>query len=103
MMGYPPFSAMANLLVRAAKQEEALRMSAELGRFLTPAPEKMRIMGPAEAPVVRLMKEYRYQFLIKSAGRKALNELLRRAQNFAREHKWPATSLVIDVDPLSLM
>jgi primosomal protein N' (replication factor Y) len=103
MMAYPPFSAMANLLVRSESQEEALRMSAELGRFLTPAPEKMRIMGPAEAPVVRLMKEYRYQFLIKSASRKGLNELLARARGFARENKWPATALVIDVDPLSLM
>jgi primosomal protein N' (replication factor Y) len=103
MMAYPPFSAMANLLVRSESQEEALRMSAELGRFLTPAPEKMRIMGPAEAPVVRLMKEYRYQFLIKSASRKGLNELLARARGFARENRWPATALVIDVDPLSLM
>ena len=31
MMRYPPFSAMANVLVRSEKQEEALRMSAELG------------------------------------------------------------------------
>ncbi|HWQ52395.1 MAG TPA: hypothetical protein VN442_01835, partial [Bryobacteraceae bacterium] len=77
--------------------------SAELGHFLTPAPEKMRIMGPAEAPVVKLKKEFRYQFLVKSASRKALGDLLRRAQCYAREHKWPATSLVIDVDPLSLM
>src|SRR5713226_6898516 len=43
LMHYPPFSAMANLLVRHEKQEVALRMSAELGRFLTPAPEKMKV------------------------------------------------------------
>jgi primosomal protein N' len=48
-MHYPPFSAMANLLVRSEKQEEALRLSAELGQPLTPAPEKMKVMGPAEA------------------------------------------------------
>lgn len=103
MMAYPPFSAMANILVRSEKQEEAMRMSAELGRFLTPQPEKTRIMGPAEAPVARLMKEFRYQFLVKSASRNTLGDLLRRAQAFARENRWPATSLVIDVDPLSLM
>jgi len=28
---------------------------------------------------------------------------LRRAQSFAREQKWGATALVIDVDPLTLM
>jgi primosomal protein N' (replication factor Y) (superfamily II helicase) len=53
--------------------------------------------------VPRLKNEYRYQFLIKSAGRKALNELLQRIRTFAQERKWGATALVIDVDPLSLM
>jgi primosomal protein N' (replication factor Y) len=103
LMHYPPFTAMANLLVRSEKQEEALRLSAELGGLLTPAPEKMKVMGPAEAPVPRLKNEFRYQLLIKSASRKALNELLVRAREFALQHKWPATALVIDVDPLTLM
>jgi len=102
-MKYPPFSAMANVLVRAANQEQALRMSVELARHLTPAPENMKIMGPAEAPVPRLKAEYRYQLLIKSGSRKALNTLLRSAQQFARAQKWNATALVIDVDPLSLL
>jgi primosomal protein N' (replication factor Y) len=103
MMHYPPFSAMANILVRAERQEQALRLSTELGHFLTPAPERIKILGPAEAPVPRLKNEYRYQFLIKAASRKTLNELLRLAQAFAREHKWNATALVIDVDPLTLL
>src|SRR6202162_104919 len=80
MMHYPPFSAMANILVRSEQQEQALRLSTELGHFLTPAPDKIKIMGPAEAPVTRLKNEYRYQFLIKAASRSALNELVRRAQ-----------------------
>jgi primosomal protein N' (replication factor Y) len=102
-MRYPPFSAMANVLVRAAKQEDALRMSTELGHHLTPAPENVKIMGPAEAPVPRLKAEYRYQLLIKSGSRKLLNSLLRKAQEYGREHKWNATALVIDVDPLTLL
>jgi primosomal protein N' (replication factor Y) len=102
-MRYPPFSAMANLLVRSEKQEVALRMSADLGHFLTPSPEQLKIMGPAEAPVPRLKNEYRYQFLIKAASRVALNDLLRRARQFALERKWGATALVIDVDPVTLM
>ena len=102
-MKYPPFAAMANVLIRAAKQEDALRMSTELGHHVTPAPENMRIMGPAEAPVPRLKAEYRYQLLIKSGSRKDLNALLRKAQEFARAQKWSATALVIDVDPLTLL
>jgi primosomal protein N' (replication factor Y) len=103
MMHYPPFSAMANVLVRSEKKEMAMRMSTELGFLLNPPPEKLRVMGPAEAPVPRLKNEYRYQFLIKAASRKSLNELLQRIRNFAVEHKWGATALVIDVDPLTLM
>ena len=103
MMHYPPFTAMANLLVRSEKQEEALRLSAELGRLLMPAPENIKVLGPAEAPVPRLKNEFRYQLLIKSASRKVLNEHLRRVRDFALQNKWPATALVIDVDPLTLM
>ena len=102
-MQYPPFAAMANLLVRAAKQEDALRMSTELGYHLTPAPDNIKILGPAEAPVPRLKAEFRYQLLIKSHSRKSLNELLKKAQEFSRAQKWNATAMVIDVDPLTLM
>ncbi|MGO9259722.1 MAG: primosomal protein N' [Bryobacteraceae bacterium] len=103
MMLYPPFSAMANVLVRSEKKEMAMRMSADLGLLLNPPPDKLRVMGPAEAPVPRLKNEYRYQFLIKASSRKALNELLQRIRSFAQERKWGATALVIDVDPLTLM
>ena len=103
MMHYPPFSAMANVLVRSEKQEMAMRMSSELAMLVTPPPEKLKVLGPAEAPVPRLKNEYRYQFLIKAASRKVLNELLQRFRAFAAERKWGATALVIDVDPLTLM
>jgi primosomal protein N' (replication factor Y) len=102
-MKYPPFAAMANILVRATKEENALEMSTALGRHLTPAPENMRILGPAEAPVKRLKDEFRYQLLIKSGSRKDLNEFLRKAQEFAKQQKWGATALVIDVDPFTLL
>jgi len=103
MMLYPPFSAMANVLVRSEKQEMAMRMSSELGVLLNPPPEKLRIMGPAEAPVPRLKNEYRYQFLVKASSRKALNELLQSVKKYAADHKWGPTALVVDVDPLTLM
>ena len=102
-MKYPPFAAMANILIRATKQEDALRMSTELGHHIALPAENIKIMGPAEAPVQRLKAEYRYQILIKSGSRKDLNALLRKAQNFARDQKWGATALVIDVDPLTLL
>ena len=103
LLRYPPFSALANILVRSEKQEEALAMSAELGHLLNPAPEGMKIMGPAEAPVAKLKSEFRYQILLKAASRVHLNETLKTVRKFAVDRKWRATALSIDVDPLALM
>jgi len=102
-MRYPPFSALANVLLRSEKQEDAMRMSTEIAHLLTPSPENIKVLGPAEAPVPRLKNEYRYQLLIKAKDRRALNETLRRLRSHALERHWNATALVIDVDPLTLL
>jgi primosomal protein N' (replication factor Y) len=103
VLRYPPFSAMANLLIRSKMQEEAARMSAELERILTPPPDGAKILGPAEAPVPRLREEYRYQLVVKSPSRKILGEIVHKARQFAMDAGWNSTALVIDVDPLTLM
>ena len=103
LMRYPPFAALANLLVRHTQQEDALRLATELGALLDPAPEGIKVLGPAEAPVARLKREFRYQLLIKASSRKLLNETLMKLRRHALEAKWPATALVVDVDPLTLL
>jgi primosomal protein N' (replication factor Y) (superfamily II helicase) len=100
---YPPYAAFANVLVRAEKQEEALRMATQLGYVLNPPPDGIRVMGPAEAPVARLRSEFRYQILLKAVRRSTLREALRTLRAFAEKEKWQATALVIDVDPVNLM
>jgi primosomal protein N' (replication factor Y) len=100
---YPPYAACANVLVRAAQQEEAMRMSTELEHVLTPPLQGVRVLGPAEAPVLRLKNEFRYQILLKAAGRGILREMLQRLREYAESRKWSTTALVIDVDPISLM
>ena len=103
MMRYPPFAALANIMLRSKTQEEAMRMAAEVGNFLQPPAETLKIMGPAEAPVPRLKEEYRYQLLLKAANRKVLSTTLHGLRRFAVAQNWPRTALVIDVDPLSLL
>jgi primosomal protein N' (replication factor Y) len=102
-MRYPPFAALANVLLRSEKQEDAMRMASEVSLLLTPPPEKTRVLGPAEAPVPRLKNEYRYQLLIKANSRRTLNETLNRLRDYALQQKWSPVALVIDVDPLSLL
>ncbi|MCU0247579.1 MAG: primosomal protein N' [Bryobacter sp.] len=102
-MRYPPFAALANVVVRAAEQERAFAMASELAALVNPPPEYTRVLGPSEAPVRKLKAEFRYQMLIKSQQRRLLGELLNRLRRHAYEQKWPATALVIDVDPTSLL
>jgi primosomal protein N' (replication factor Y) len=103
LMRYPPFSALANILVRSESQEDSLRKATELGQRLNPAPPELKVLGPAEAAVPRLKREYRYQTLIKAASRKVLRETLAGLRGYALERKWSPTALVIDVDPVSLL
>jgi primosomal protein N' (replication factor Y) len=103
LMHYPPFGALANVIVRSTREEEALERSAALGRLLNPAGEGVKILGPAAASLARLKNEYRYQMLIKTSSRKRLNEILGQVRGFATAGKWNAASLVIDVDPMTIL
>ena len=100
---YPPFGAMASIVVRSANEEDALARSAALGRLLSPAPEGVRVMGPAPAPVLRVKSEYRYQVLLKTSSRKRLSEMLGDVRRFAAAEKWGPANLAIDVDPMTLL
>lgn len=102
-MRYPPFCALANVLVRAEKEEDALRYSGEISEYLGAGQEGLKFIGPAAAPVPRLKNEFRYQTLVKATSRPRLNAVLHGLRQRALERKWPATALVIDVDPLSLL
>jgi primosomal protein N' (replication factor Y) len=103
LMRYPPFAAMASILVRAEKQEDALALSGQIAHLLHDPGEGIKVLGPAEAPVPRLKNEFRYQTLIKATSRPKLNIILKQLRLHAIQEKWPATALVIDVDPLSLL
>src|SRR6266404_2060517 len=103
-MHYPPYSALSNVLVRAAKLDDALRWSGTLGKwFETTRHEGVRVLGPAAAPIVRLKQDFRYHFVLKSESREKMNRLLRAMLAHAAVEKIPRTNLVVDVDALWLM
>ena len=103
-MHYPPYSALANVLVRSDKLDEALRWSGILGKwFEKTRHEGIRVLGPAVAPIVRLKRDYRYHFVVKSASRQKLNALLRTMLGYAAQQKIPRTQVIVDVDAVWLM
>ncbi|HKU23478.1 MAG TPA: primosomal protein N' [Terriglobales bacterium] len=103
-MRYPPFNAVANVLVRGEKLDDVLKFSGLLGRWLEKTSHVgIRVLGPAAAPLTRLKCDYRYHFLLKSASREKLNALLRSMLTYAGEQKIPRSNLILDVDAVWLM
>ncbi len=103
-MHYPPYSALANVLVRSDKLDEALEWSGVLGKwFEKTRHEGTRVLGPAAAPIVRLKRDYRYHFVLKSSSREKLNALLRSMLAYASQQKIPRTQVIVDVDAVWLM
>jgi len=104
MMHYPPFAALASILVRDARLENAVKWSREIERFFAGAATSgVRILGPAPAPLARLRKEFRFQFLLKSPKRTEMGRLLRAALDHCTRKEIPQKAVQVDVDPLSLM
>jgi len=103
-MHYPPYSALANILIRSDKLDEALRWSGILGKWFDKTRhEGIRVLGPAAAPILRLKQDYRYHFVLKSPSREKLNALLRSMLAYAVSEKIPRTQVIVDVDALWLM
>ncbi len=103
-MHYPPYSAIANVIVRSEKLDEALAWSGEIGRwFEKTRHEGIRVLGPAAAPITRLKRDYRYHFILKSPSREKMNALLRAMLAEAAVRKIPRTQIIVDVDAVWLM
>ena len=106
MMNYPPLTALANILVRHRNLKKASALASKLGEFLERICQKnsgLRLLGPGPAPLARLQSQFRIHFLIKAKNRQILNGALAQIPPFCLSERMPGNSLVIDVDPVSLM
>src|SRR6202158_2110451 len=104
MMAYPPFTSLANVIVRDTSLEKTIRWSRQLSEYFSPHDGKeVRILGPATAPLARLKKEHRFQFLLKSPKRSVLTKLLSGAMAYCDAKEIPQTAVLVDMDPLSLL
>lgn len=102
---YPPFVALASLLVHGTDVTKVRSTAVELRRALDQAnPERVaRILGPAPAPLARLKGEYRVQLLVKSRNRQELRRIIDKSLEALREQKINLRSINVEIDPVSIM
>jgi len=103
-MFYPPFTALAGIMVSDRDAVRASNMAREVGEFLDSLRSNaIRILGPAPAPLERIKRMHRHQLLIKSSSRSTLHHLLDRLRQHIEDRKIGVTRVIIDVDPVSLL
>ncbi len=103
VLHYPPFTALATVLVRDRKVENAIRWSRALAGYFAPFEKQgVKILGPAAAPLARLRRDFRFQFVLKSPHRSALGKALAGALDFCEKNEIPETAIIVDVDPTNL-
>ena len=106
MMHYPPVTALANVIAQDKTLEHAARVANEIGRFFAASVGEsptMKILGPTPAPLAKLEGRFRIQFLLKAKSRAHLNTVLRRLVDHCERERIPRRSVMIDVDPVSIM
>ena len=105
-MHYPPFGALANVLVQSQKLEEASGWAAILGKYLVQCQNggaAVRVLGPCTAPIARIKGAYRFHMILKAGSRKALNAALRGMLAHAETEGVPRRNVIVDVDAARLM
>jgi primosomal protein N' (replication factor Y) len=103
-MHYPPYAALANVLLQSQRLEEAAGWASTLGRWCQQTTLKhVRVLGPATAPIAKIKRIYRFHLVMKGESRRALQQALRALLAHAEEAGIPRANLIIDVDPMSLM
>jgi primosomal protein N' (replication factor Y) len=104
VMHYPPFTSLANLLVRDRNLEKAASLIKSIGRILqNVAGGQVRLLGPAISPLAKLKSEHRFQLLIKAKTRQQLREVLKQSLIHAEKEGMDTSKLHIDIDPQNIM
>jgi primosomal protein N' (replication factor Y) len=102
---YPPFVALASLLVHGTDlvrvRSEAVELRKELDR--ANVERTARVLGPAPAPLARLKGEFRVQLLIKCRNRHRLRKIIDDALKGLTQTKVNLRSINVEIDPVSIM
>jgi primosomal protein N' (replication factor Y) len=103
-MFYPPFTALAGIVVTDRDKDRAAREARAVSDFLDSVRgDSVRILGPAPAPLERVKRLHRYQLLIKAGSRSTLHGLLVSLREHLDAKKLGSTRVWVDVDPVSLL
>jgi len=99
--GYPPFGRLAALVISARSQDQAASFARTLVRA-APSAERIRLLGPAEAPLAVIAGRHRMRILLKAPRESDLQAYLRAWLARAPTPK-AGVRLTVDIDPYNFL
>lgn len=105
--GYPPFARLARVILRGKDQSATAPHADKLAEAFTKAlplpgepPPMVRVLGPVEAPLLKLKGYYRFHFQLQSNSSQALHQLLSAVLPSCPTPR--GIEVTVDVDPWSM-
>ena len=104
-LNYPPFVALASILIKHPNYEYAIDNARIVRESLDKVDTKKKciILGPAPAPLARIKNEHRLQILIKTRKRNELREILNFAIAEAESNHCDLRTIYLEIDPVNLL
>jgi len=104
-LNYPPFYVLASIMIKHRDHAYAAKNANILRRALDAADpaKEARILGPAQASILRLKNEYRLQIITKALNRRSLRETLDIALAEAEHNGCDLRTVFVEIDPVNLM
>lgn len=104
LLGFPPFRRMARIVFRSINRALAEKESTRAAQLLTELQERtnapITLLGPAEAPLAKIAKNWRFQIIITAEDGKYVRQGAYLVKETIRTR---GVYVEVDIDPLSMM
>lgn len=109
VLGYPPYGRLAVIRIQSLHEDRSWKASRMIAQWINKALKDrgltegaVEVLGPAEAPLARIRRQYRVHLLLKSKNAKLLRWLCQNVVG-AQKQIPPGVKVAIDIDPLQLL
>jgi len=105
--GYPPFVRLARIVVRGADEDKVRERAREAGDDIRQAaanvtPGPVHVLGPAQCPIARINRQWRYQLLVKAPQARSVIQLFDAIREKLTAPSGDIT-VTVDIDPTSTL
>jgi primosomal protein N' (replication factor Y) len=105
MLGYPPFSEMARVVLRGPDEKKTFAFAQHMARCLEEdfqaSEREFRLLGPAPAPFAKLRGNFRFQLQMHTHDGDHMRRVLRGGS--AKMKTPEGIQWIIDIEPLDML